>query len=124
MVFNEMGNLRKSDLPKSLPKSNGRTVILLWGPRWNKEPQGCGQAGKWVVQQMGCLEQALHGTALHLPPLAERPHMQAGAHAHTEGKGFGAPEMHLRALEMQVTLHAASVLCGRKELPIVQLSQL
>lgn len=53
------------------------------------------------------------GTPWNCPPLAstmaERPHMQAGAPARTEGKGFGAPGMHLRALEMQVIYHAASV---------------
>lgn len=52
MVFNEKGNLMKGDLSraKNLPKSNSRTGILLCGPGWNKEPQGCGQAGKQVVQ--------------------------------------------------------------------------
>jgi hypothetical protein len=52
MVFNEKGNLMKGDLSraKTLPKSNSKTGILLCGPGWNKEPQGCGQAGKQVVQ--------------------------------------------------------------------------
>lgn len=55
MVFNEKGNLRKGDLSraKTLPKSNSRTGILLWGPGWNREPQGCGQAGKQVFSRWG-----------------------------------------------------------------------